>query len=591
MLKVLIAEDDLLIADMEEEVLTEHGYDVCGIGRTVADAVALAWRHKPDLAILDVRLADGDLGTQIALELADLHELGILYVTGNVSAVNQSAARGHACLAKPYRSGDLLRSLEIVAELMDTGTASPPFPPNFYILPAAGQRDVPDTDDQEGKQLALRRQQSVMAAFGSFALRQDTLPAVLKEAVRAGAEGLRTPFCKLHRYRSAQDDLLREAGYGWHSDVAGQAALHADSRSPEGRAFVTRQPVICNELSDRIDFDPHAERRTVSTVDVIIKGGDAQPYGVLGASNNAQQDYHQNDVDFLSGIADILAESIAGFERMGPPKSTAEGLQVVADETHQGSADRPQIHATAPGISRVVLIVEDDVVLQDILAEHFAAEGGFTVLTAATLAEADQAMLDKDRHFDAIVLDVGLPDGNGCEYCARLRRDGHKMPIIMLTGCNSEIDVVRGLDSGANDYVRKPFAWSELFARLRAQLRLFEDSESAVYTIGPYLFRPGKKLLEDKGKRRRILLTSMEAAVLKFLYRWGPGVVARHVLAKEVWGYNSRVATHTLETHMYRLRQKMETDPHFPAILITDKGGYRLNPDLTGAQNALSGSR
>ena len=147
-LKVLIAEDDLVIADMEVETLTEHGYDVCGIGRNVADAVALAWRHKPDLVILDVRLADGDLGTQIATDLADLHELGILYVTSNVSAVSQSSARGHACLAKPYRTGDLLRGLEIVTEIIDTGVASPPFPRNFQLRPPAHQRDRPGPDDQ-----------------------------------------------------------------------------------------------------------------------------------------------------------------------------------------------------------------------------------------------------------------------------------------------------------------------------------------------------------------------------------------------------------------------------------------------------------
>jgi DNA-binding response OmpR family regulator len=249
----------------------------------------------------------------------------------------------------------------------------------------------------------------------------------------------------------------------------------------------------------------------------------------------------------------------------------------------KGTADRPQFHPAAVGVNRVVLIVEDDLTLQEILTEHFAAEGGFTVCIAATIAEADELLFDSARHFDAIVLDVGLPDGNGCEYCAKLRLAGHEMPIIMLTGYNAEIDVVRGLDSGANDYVSKPFAWNELFARLRVQLRMFEESESAVFTIGPFLFRPGKKLLEDTAKRRRILLTNMEAAVLKFLYRWGPGVVERHVLAKEVWGYNSRVTTHTLETHMYRLRQKMEANPRTPVLLITDKGGYRLNFGMAGS--------
>jgi len=634
MLNVLIAEDDLLIADMAEEVLVEHGYNVCGIARTVAEALALAWQHKPDLAILDVRLANGDLGTQIAAELAGLTQLGILYVTANVSAVTRAAVHGHACLAKPYRTGDLLRSLEIVTEMIDTGTASPPFPSNFHVLPPAGPLDSPQPDHDGARVLALRRQQSVIAGFGSFALRNDDLPAVLAEAARVCAEGLRAPFCKVYRYRSMQGDLLREAGYGWHAGVAAHAVLHADARSPEGRAFVTRQPVICNDLRNRVNSDRpafNAARGTVATVDVIIKGRDGQPYGVLGASNNAQQDYDQGDVDFLTGVADILAESVASFERTEMLESTIEWLQGQAEAGSQRPdqakilreapqpgvgdgpqpanrrpdnptteaaakietagdkmtgysvppttfvANRPHGRAVTSGVGRPVLIVEDDVVLRDILVEHFAAEGGFAVVTAGTLAEADNVLAEKDRYFDAILLDVGLPDGDGCDYCAKLRHEKHGMPIIMLTGANDETDVVRGLDSGANDYLAKPFIWNELCARLRAQLRFFEGSEAAVFPIGPYLFRPGRKLLEDKARNRRILLTRMEAAVLKFLYRCGPGVVDRKVLAKEVWGYNSGVTTHTLETHMYRLRQKIEANPRMPDLLLTDQGGYRLN--------------
>ena len=147
MLKVLIAEDDLLIADMTEELLSDNGYDVCGIGRTVADATALAWRHRPELAILDVRLADGDLGTQVAAELTELRNLGILYVTGNVAAVRSDTVRGHACLAKPYRPGDLLRSLQIVSGMIGGGRGASPFPPTFHLLPAATARQLPPASD------------------------------------------------------------------------------------------------------------------------------------------------------------------------------------------------------------------------------------------------------------------------------------------------------------------------------------------------------------------------------------------------------------------------------------------------------------
>lgn len=135
--KVLIVEDDLMIADMAEEILVDHGYEVCGIARTVADAVALGLRHKPDLAVIDLRLADGCLGTEIAAQLATLGRLGILYATGNMSQVILTATDGDACLAKPYRGTDLLRSLEIVADIVATGRASGPFPCGFQVLPSA----------------------------------------------------------------------------------------------------------------------------------------------------------------------------------------------------------------------------------------------------------------------------------------------------------------------------------------------------------------------------------------------------------------------------------------------------------------------
>jgi DNA-binding response OmpR family regulator len=137
MLKVLIAEDDLMIADMSEDILIEHGYEVCGIGRTVEQAVTLGRQYQPDLAIIDMRMADGGLGSEVAAQLADLEPLGILYVTGNVSSVALNNARGHGCLAKPYRFDDLVRSLEIVAELVATSHASRPFPDGFRLLPRA----------------------------------------------------------------------------------------------------------------------------------------------------------------------------------------------------------------------------------------------------------------------------------------------------------------------------------------------------------------------------------------------------------------------------------------------------------------------
>jgi DNA-binding response OmpR family regulator len=141
MLKVLIVEDDLMLADFAEEILVEHGYEISGIARTVADAIALARRSRPDLVILDLRLAEGGLGTEVASQLPPLGRPGILYVTGNMSQV--ALVHGDACLAKPYRSADLVRGLEVVAEIIATGKAQPPFPQGFQLLhPAAGSQAI-----------------------------------------------------------------------------------------------------------------------------------------------------------------------------------------------------------------------------------------------------------------------------------------------------------------------------------------------------------------------------------------------------------------------------------------------------------------
>ena len=141
MLKVLIVEDDLMLADFAEEILVEHGYEISGIARTVAGAIALARRSRPDLVVLDLRLAEGRLGTEFASQLPPLGRPGILYVTGNMSQV--ALVHGDACLAKPYRSADLVRGLEVVAEIVATGKAQPPFPQGFQLLhPAADSQAI-----------------------------------------------------------------------------------------------------------------------------------------------------------------------------------------------------------------------------------------------------------------------------------------------------------------------------------------------------------------------------------------------------------------------------------------------------------------
>ena len=197
----------------------------------------------------------------------------------------------------------------------------------------------------------------------------------------------------------------------------------------------------------------------------------------------------------------------------------------------------------------------------------------FDVFEAANGAEAMEQV--RAGQFDMAILDVGLPDTDGRELCKRMRKAGFKSPVIMLTGHDSDADTILGLDSGANDYITKPFKLPVLLARLRAQLRQHEQSENAVFQLGPYLFKPAQKMLVDENDRK-IRLTEKETNILKFLYRAPDGVVPRDVLLHEVWGYNAGVTTHTLETHIYRLRQKIEPDPSNVSLLVTESGGYRL---------------
>ena len=225
---------------------------------------------------------------------------------------------------------------------------------------------------------------------------------------------------------------------------------------------------------------------------------------------------------------------------------------------------------------RPVLIVDDDPALLATLSEQLALEGEFSIGEAGTLAAADALLNAAGARYDLVLLDIRLPDGDGRDFCARMRRQGLRMPVIMLTGSDSESDIVSGLDAGANDYIAKPFRLNELLARMRAQLRGYDSSEDAVFKVGPYLFRPSAKQLHDPARNKRVRLTEKEAAILKFLYRAGGRPVPRNVLLNDVWGYNSNVTTHTLETHIYRLRQKIEPNPAETRILLTEAGGYRI---------------
>jgi DNA-binding response OmpR family regulator len=225
--------------------------------------------------------------------------------------------------------------------------------------------------------------------------------------------------------------------------------------------------------------------------------------------------------------------------------------------------------------ARRVLIVDDDEDLRYSLKDQLILHDEFDVATASTASNGME--LAKSNHFDLVVFDVSLPDMDGREAVRLLRKSGFKTPIVMLTGNVSDADQILGLDAGANDYITKPFKFAVLLARIRAQLRQHEQSEDAVFGIGPYTFKPASKILIDE-KGAKIRLTEKETSILKYLYRSGDKVVSRALLLHEVWGYNAGVTTHTLETHIYRLRQKIEKDPSNAELLVTETGGYKLVP-------------
>ena len=220
-----------------------------------------------------------------------------------------------------------------------------------------------------------------------------------------------------------------------------------------------------------------------------------------------------------------------------------------------------------------ILLVDDDDDLRDALAEQLVMTEEFDVFEADSGATGMSRA--KEQLYDLIVLDVGLPDTDGRELCRLMRKQGVKCPVVMLTGHDTDADTILGLDAGANDYIPKPFKFPVLLARIRAQLRTHEQSEDAVFSLGPYTFRPSMKMLITEDEKK-IRLTEKETNILKFLYRANDGTVPRDVLLHEVWGYNAGVTTHTLETHIYRLRQKIEPDPSNARLLVTESGGYRL---------------
>lgn len=221
---------------------------------------------------------------------------------------------------------------------------------------------------------------------------------------------------------------------------------------------------------------------------------------------------------------------------------------------------------------KTLLLVDDDDLLREALAEQFTYDNQFDVLTAEAARPGME--MARSEKIDLIIFDVGLPDMDGREACRRLRDEGVNTPIILLTAQSGDADHVLGLRSGADDFLAKPISFMVLLEHVNTHLRRHQQSEDAILQVGPFLFKPSMKLLIDE-EEKKVRLTEKETNILKYLYRAGGKPVAREELLDQVWGYHAEANTHTLETHVYRLRQKIEPDGK-GRLLITESGGYRL---------------
>ena len=266
--------------------------------------------------------------------------MGILYASGNSGQMGLTKVDGEALLSKPYRPEDIVRALEIVEQMVSTGEAQQPFPKGFSVLNGSSKSTAArgSGNVESDGMMRLRRQQAALAGFGSFALGEGDLGKVLTEAARVCAEGLGVPFCKVCRFRSEENDLLVEAGVGWHQGVIGRVVSRADETSPQGRAFITGKPVICDDLARDASFVLpafYAEHGIVSTVDVVIQK-EGRPYGVLEIDSPTQHDYDQHDINFLTGFANVLAEAVATSKRN-------VALQNALDRMKEMVADRDRL--------------------------------------------------------------------------------------------------------------------------------------------------------------------------------------------------------------------------------------------------------
>ena len=220
-----------------------------------------------------------------------------------------------------------------------------------------------------------------------------------------------------------------------------------------------------------------------------------------------------------------------------------------------------------------VLLIESDVDLREALCEQLRNTDQFEVFSSGDDTETVEKL--RVQSYDVIVVDLHPLNKDSLGACRLIYAQNVKCPILLLTERDEISSTVFGQDARASDYIIKPFKFPILLARINIQLQKYERSNDSVFTLGPYKFHPAIKILKTHDNNE-IQLTEKETDILKFLYHTVEDVVPRDILLHEVWGYNNSVTTHTLETHIYRLRQKIERNPSLAELLVTESGGYRL---------------
>ena len=224
--------------------------------------------------------------------------------------------------------------------------------------------------------------------------------------------------------------------------------------------------------------------------------------------------------------------------------------------------------------STKILLINNDKDLGEALAFQLPLGGKYQIVETN---DETSALAQINNNFcDLVIINSQSSALREYDLTKNLRLAGYKKPIIILIKQNSNLDIPDDQNHKVDEHIIKPFRYPVLLKSIETQLHKFKKSENTQYSIGNYAFKPNSKILESN-ESRSIRLTEKENNILKFLYKNSGNTVSRETLLYEVWGYNSKVTTHTVETHIYRLRQKIEDDPSNACFLITEPGGYKLN--------------